>query len=117
MTTPSTSLGIVLLAATLSACGGGRGVGGDDADGDSDADGDGDGDGDGDADGDTDGDADADSDADADGAKRIFVTSAMTTGDLASHGTGGDGPDGADTLCSTAAEDAGLTGTFKAWIS
>jgi len=42
--------------------------------------------------------------------KRIFVSSALYTGDLG-------GLDGADSKCQTMASKAGLCGTFKAWLS
>jgi len=42
--------------------------------------------------------------------KRIFVSSALYTGDLG-------GLDGADSKCQLLAKNAGLCGTFKAWLS
>ena len=42
--------------------------------------------------------------------KRIFVTRGVSTGDLG-------GLAGAHALCTRAANDAGLTGTYKAWLS
>ncbi len=42
--------------------------------------------------------------------KRVFVTSATFRGDLG-------GSSGADALCATAASDAGLSGTWRAWVS
>jgi hypothetical protein len=44
------------------------------------------------------------------GAKRAFVTSELHTGDL-------DGLVGADQICQRLAGSAGLSGTFKAWLS
>lgn len=49
--------------------------------------------------------------------KRIFVSSARYQGDLATISGAGDGLSGADQLCTTLAHGAGLTGTFKAWLS
>jgi hypothetical protein len=46
-----------------------------------------------------------------------FVTSATYNGNLQMAGNGTSGLDGADKLCQKAATDAGLTGTFKAWLS
>lgn len=50
-------------------------------------------------------------------AKRVFETSTKFSGDLKTAGGGVDGVDGADKLCSTAAQAAALGGTWKAWIS
>lgn len=44
--------------------------------------------------------------------KRVFVTSTTTNG-----GVGDGGTLGADTICAGRATAAGLTGTFKAWLS
>jgi hypothetical protein len=56
--------------------------------------------------------------------KRVFVTSKKYTGDLKAAGlvatNGGPistGLEGGDALCQTAATDAGLGGTWKAWLS
>ncbi len=51
------------------------------------------------------------------GAKRIFVTSLATTGNLMAAGNGHDGLDGGDKLCATAAAAASLGGSWKAWLS
>lgn len=107
----STRLALVLVLALVAVGCGGRRGGDDDGDGDADSDADGDGDGDGDTDADADGDGDADADADGDGdSQLVFVTSTTTTGDL-------DGAVGADDLCDAAASDAGLGGSFRAWVS
>jgi hypothetical protein len=51
-------------------------------------------------------------------AKRVFVTSTGYPGDLgAAGGRVGYGLDGADKLCQSAADAAGLGGSFKAWVS
>lgn len=42
--------------------------------------------------------------------KIVFVTSSTHSGDL-------NGPDGADGICGARAEEGGLAGTFKAWVS
>jgi hypothetical protein len=49
--------------------------------------------------------------------KRVFVTSRSFHGDLKSQGAGSDGVDGADRLCAEAAEQAGLDGSWIAWVS
>jgi len=49
--------------------------------------------------------------------KRVFVTSAAYHGDLRSQGSGADGLDGADRLCTESAAAAGLGGTWLAWVS
>jgi hypothetical protein len=49
--------------------------------------------------------------------KRVFVTSGTWTGDLKTHGGGTDGLDGANKLCQMAATNAGLGGTWVAWLS
>jgi hypothetical protein len=49
--------------------------------------------------------------------KRVFVTSAAFSGDLKTEGAGADGFDGADKLCTQAAAAAGLTSTFRAFLS
>jgi hypothetical protein len=51
------------------------------------------------------------------GAKRIFVTSLATTGNLKAAGNGTDGLDGGDRLCAAAAGAATLGGSWKAWLS
>lgn len=57
------------------------------------------------------------------GSKRMFVTRAAYTGDLAVLGEGQAAPgsdrgaDGADRLCAAAAQAANLGGSWKAWIS
>lgn len=43
-------------------------------------------------------------------AKRVFITSSKHTGDVG-------GPNGADQICAALAREAGLPGTFKAWLS
>jgi hypothetical protein len=48
---------------------------------------------------------------------RVFLTKAGFTGDLRTQGGGTTGLDGGDKLCQQAAEAAGLSGTFKAWLS
>ncbi|WP_394843271.1 hypothetical protein LZC95_40255 [Pendulispora brunnea] len=57
-------------------------------------------------------------------AKRMFVTGAAYTADLATQGRGESippendpGADGADKLCASAAAAANLGGTWRAWIS
>jgi len=57
-------------------------------------------------------------------AKRMFLTSATYTGNLATQGRGESTPpdkdpgaNGADKLCNTAAAAANLGGTWRAWIS
>ena len=104
----------VALSALLCACGGGDdGAGGGDT---ADVDGAPGGGADG-APGGVDGSA-ADIDAgdappiDAAGAevRIVFVTSTTHTGDL-------NGPDGADGICDDRAGEAGLTGTYMAWVS
>jgi hypothetical protein len=49
--------------------------------------------------------------------KRIFITSAGYSGNLAAAGGKTTGLEGADALCNTAATAAALGGTWKAWIS
>jgi hypothetical protein len=49
--------------------------------------------------------------------KRIFITSAGYSGNLAAAGGKTNGLDGADAVCNTAATAAALGGTWKAWIS
>lgn len=49
--------------------------------------------------------------------KRVFVTSNSFSGDLKTAGGGTSGLDGADRLCNGAATEAGLGGTWKAWLS
>jgi hypothetical protein len=51
------------------------------------------------------------------GAKRIFVTSLATTGNLMAAGNGTNGLDGGDRLCAAAAAAATLGGSWKAWLS
>ena len=46
-----------------------------------------------------------------------FLTSTSYTGDLATQGGGTSGLDGGDKLCGQVAAAAGVTGTFKAWLS
>lgn len=46
-----------------------------------------------------------------------FVTKTEYTGNLKAAGGGTTGLLGADNLCQAAAQSAGLTGTFKAWLS
>ena len=50
-------------------------------------------------------------------ARRVFVTSATFTGDLAHEGAAASALDGADELCAQAADAVGLLGTFRAWLS
>lgn len=50
-------------------------------------------------------------------AKRVFITSATYSGDLATEGGGTSGLDGADKLCAQAAATTMLGGTWKAWLS
>lgn len=51
------------------------------------------------------------------GNKRVFVTNATYTGDLATAGGKLSGLEGADALCNTAATAAALGGSWKAWAS
>ncbi|MBK8257783.1 MAG: hypothetical protein IPK82_34580 [Polyangiaceae bacterium] len=51
------------------------------------------------------------------GAKRVFVTSSVYTGNLMENGNGVDGLDGGDKLCQLAADAAGLGGQWTAWLS
>jgi hypothetical protein len=50
-------------------------------------------------------------------AKRIFLTTMGTTGDLKTNGNAASGLAGGDKLCQNAADAATLGGTFKAWLS
>ena len=50
-------------------------------------------------------------------AKRVFETSRLFTGDLATAGWATTGLDGADNLCNSAAIVANLGGTWRAWLS
>jgi hypothetical protein len=50
-------------------------------------------------------------------AKRVFVTSLATSGDLKTNGNAASGLAGGDKLCQNAADAASLGGTFKAWLS
>jgi hypothetical protein len=49
--------------------------------------------------------------------KRVFVTAKTYFGDLQYLGNGSSGLDGADRLCNSSAQAAGLPGTFQAWLS
>jgi hypothetical protein len=49
--------------------------------------------------------------------KHVFVTSKAFNGDLKTAGNGADGLQGADKLCASAATAAGLSGTWKAYVS
>jgi hypothetical protein len=49
--------------------------------------------------------------------KRVFVTSGNWSGDLQDEGGGTDGLSGADSLCNAAASNAGLGGSWVAWLS
>lgn len=53
----------------------------------------------------------------ATGLKRVFVSSKTYTGDLKTAGAGVTGADGANKLCNSLAMAAGLSGTWKAWVS
>lgn len=48
---------------------------------------------------------------------RVFVTKTRYFGDLKTAGGGADGLEGADNLCTKAATEANLGGTWKAWVS
>jgi hypothetical protein len=48
---------------------------------------------------------------------RLFTTSATFTGDIVTAGGGGDPVSAGDRLCAGAAADAGLTGTWRAFIA
>ena len=56
-------------------------------------------------------------DAGAPVTKRVFVTSGKFTGDFATQGGASDGLSGGDAVCNMAAQTAGLTGTWVAWLS
>ncbi len=47
----------------------------------------------------------------------VFVTEGRYSGNLAREGNASTGPLGADELCASEAKAAGLTGTFRAWLS
>jgi hypothetical protein len=49
--------------------------------------------------------------------KRVFVTSKTTSGDLVTMGSKTTPHEAADKLCALAANDGGLGGTWKAWLS
>lgn len=49
--------------------------------------------------------------------KRVFITAATFHGDLMQQGGAADGVAGADALCQSAATQAGLDGTWIAWVS
>lgn len=49
--------------------------------------------------------------------KLVFVTSTTYAGDLKSAGEGATGFEGADKLCNLRAQNAGLPGMYKAWLS
>lgn len=49
--------------------------------------------------------------------KLVFATSSLYNGDLKTAGGGATGVEGADNLCNQHAQDAGLPGTYTAWIS
>ena len=49
--------------------------------------------------------------------KLVFTTSAGYTGDLMTAGAGASGLEGADNICNTHAANAGLPGTYTAWVS
>jgi len=49
--------------------------------------------------------------------KIVFVTDGLFTADLAMEGGAASGLQGGDNLCNTEARDAGLGGTFRAWLS
>lgn len=51
------------------------------------------------------------------GVKRMFVTSGRYDGNFKTLGAGSDGLDGADRLCTTVAQGAGISGSYKAWLS
>ena len=51
------------------------------------------------------------------GVKRVFVTSLEYSGDLATAGSQPTGLAGGDALCAAHANDAGLGGTWVAWLS
>lgn len=49
--------------------------------------------------------------------RRVFVTSVAYHGDLKTLGGAGSGIEGADSLCNSLAQAAGLGGTWVAWVS
>ena len=49
--------------------------------------------------------------------KTVFVTSTEHTGDLKTEGVGATGLEGADNICNLRAQEAGLPGTYTAWLS
>ena len=49
--------------------------------------------------------------------KTVFVTSSTHTGDLKTEGGGATGLEGADNICNLRAQEAGLPGTYTAWLS
>jgi len=49
--------------------------------------------------------------------RTMFVTADGFTGDFRTQGLGTDGIDGADALCAFKASNAGLPGTYLAWMS
>jgi len=51
------------------------------------------------------------------GPKRVFVTSTSYSGNLQSAGGGNSGTAGGDALCNLAAQAAGVSGQYTAWLS
>ena len=49
--------------------------------------------------------------------KTVFVTSTDQNGDLKTAGGGATGLEGADNICNLRAQEAGLAGTYTAWLS
>ena len=49
--------------------------------------------------------------------KLVFVTSTTHSGDLKNEGVGATGAEGADNICNARAQEAGLPGTYTAWLS
>jgi hypothetical protein len=61
--------------------------------------------------------ADAGADGGPSQVKRVFVTHTGFPGDLKTAGAGATGLEGADNLCNGLARDAGLGGSWRAWLS
>jgi hypothetical protein len=51
------------------------------------------------------------------GRRRMFVTTGQFTGNLKAAGGAADGVAGGDAICNREAGEAGLPGTFRAWLS
>ena len=47
----------------------------------------------------------------------VFISSSFHTGDLKTEGEGATGLEGADNICNLRAQEAGLPGTYTAWLS